>query len=76
MNLRVRVSIPQGSRQPFRRIGIHCDRGLGLRFQSLKEVDVPLCVSYDVEGDQIKRGRVYFELPALMAQLGIAMGPG
>jgi steroid delta-isomerase-like uncharacterized protein len=36
-----------------------------------KEVDVPLCVTYDVEGEQITRGRVYFEIPALMAQLGV-----
>jgi steroid delta-isomerase-like uncharacterized protein len=39
-----------------------------------KHVRVPLCVVYDLENDQIKRGRVYFEMPALMAQLG--MGPG
>jgi len=35
-----------------------------------KVVRVPLCVVYDVENDKIKRGRVYFEIPALMAQLG------
>lgn len=35
---------------------------------------VPLCVVYDLE--QIKRGRVYFEMPALLRQLGIAMGAG
>lgn len=36
-----------------------------------KEVNVPLCVIYDVKGDQITRGRIYFEIPALMKQLGI-----
>ena len=36
-----------------------------------KEVRVPLCVVYDLENDQIKRGRVYFEIPALMQQIGI-----
>ena len=36
-----------------------------------KEVNVPLCVVYDLENDQIKRGRVYFEMPVLMAQLGL-----
>lgn len=36
-----------------------------------KEVSVPLCVVYDLEGDRIKRGRVYFEMPALFAQLGV-----
>jgi steroid delta-isomerase-like uncharacterized protein len=37
-----------------------------------KEVRVPLCVVYDVEDEQITRGRVYFEMPALFAQLGVA----
>lgn len=35
-----------------------------------KEVNVPLCVVYDVEGDQITQGRVYMEMPIMMAQLG------
>ena len=38
-----------------------------------KEVRVPLCVVYDLENDQIKRGRIYFEIPALFQQLGIPM---
>lgn len=37
-----------------------------------KDVRVPLCVVYDLENDQIRRGRVYFEMPALMAQLGVS----
>ncbi len=41
-----------------------------------KNVRVPLCVVYDLENDQIKRGRVYFEMPALLAQLGVNMGAG
>ena len=36
-----------------------------------KDVRVPLCVVYDLENDQIKRGRVYFEMPVLFAQLGV-----
>jgi predicted ester cyclase len=36
-----------------------------------KDVRVPLCVVYDVAGDQITAGRVYFEVPALLRQLGI-----
>ena len=36
-----------------------------------KAVNVPLCVVYDLENDQIKRGRVYFEIPVLMRQLGV-----
>ncbi len=39
-----------------------------------KDVNVPLCVVYDLENDQITRGRVYFEMPALLQQLGIPMG--
>jgi steroid delta-isomerase-like uncharacterized protein len=39
-----------------------------------KDVRVPICVIYDLENDQIKHGRVYFEMPALLAQLGVAMG--
>jgi steroid delta-isomerase-like uncharacterized protein len=39
-----------------------------------KEVRVPICVVYDLENDQIKRGRVYFEMPALLQQLGVGMG--
>lgn len=39
-----------------------------------KDVRVPLCVVYDLENDLIKRGRVYFEMPALLQQLGVAAG--
>lgn len=34
-----------------------------------KTVRVPLCVVYDLERDQIKRGRVYFEVPAFLKQV-------
>ncbi len=37
-----------------------------------KQVNVPICVSYDLENDKIVRARVYFEMPALFAQLGAA----
>jgi steroid delta-isomerase-like uncharacterized protein len=37
-----------------------------------KDVRVPLCVVYDLANDQIKRGRVYFEMPALLQQLGVS----
>jgi steroid delta-isomerase-like uncharacterized protein len=36
-----------------------------------KQVRVPLCVVYDLEDDLIKRGRVYFEMPVLLQQLGV-----
>jgi len=41
-----------------------------------KNVSVPICVVYDLEDDQIKRGRVYFEMPALMQQLGVTPAAG
>src|SRR5690348_1802627 len=34
-----------------------------------KDVRVPLCVVYDLEGEKIKRGRVYFEIPAFLTQV-------
>jgi steroid delta-isomerase-like uncharacterized protein len=37
-----------------------------------KQVRVPLCVVYDIANDQIKRGRVYFEMPVLLQQLGVS----
>ena len=36
-----------------------------------KHVRVPLCVVYELENDKIKRGRVYFETPALFQQLEV-----
>ena len=41
-----------------------------------KAFRVPLGVVYDVEEDQIQRARIYFEIPALLAQLGVHTGPG
>ena len=38
-----------------------------------KDVRVPLCVLYDLENDKIKRGRVYFETPVLLQQLGVML---
>ena len=35
-----------------------------------RQVRVPFCVVYDVEGDRITRGRVYMEMPVMMRQLG------
>ncbi|HET7601690.1 MAG TPA: ester cyclase [Gemmatimonadales bacterium] len=34
-----------------------------------KKVHVPLCVVYDIADDRIKRARIYFELPAFLAQV-------
>lgn len=54
-------------------VGKHIGDFAGIPATS-KDVRVPLCVIYDLENDQIKRGRVYFEMPALFQQLGIKMG--
>jgi steroid delta-isomerase-like uncharacterized protein len=35
-----------------------------------KTVRVPLCVVYDLVNDRIVRGRVYFEVPAFLKQVG------
>ena len=35
-----------------------------------KQIDVPLVVVYDIEGDFITRGRVYFEVPVFLRQVG------
>lgn len=35
-----------------------------------KTVRVPLCVTYDLENDRIKRGRIYMAAGAMMQQLG------
>jgi len=36
-----------------------------------KDVKVPLCVVYDLDRNQIRRGRVYFEMPVLLRQLSV-----
>jgi steroid delta-isomerase-like uncharacterized protein len=36
-----------------------------------KHVRVPLCVVYEVEDEKIKRARIYFEMPAMLEQLGV-----
>ena len=51
-------------------VGKHIGEFAGIPATS-KDVRVPLCVVYDLENDQIKRGRVYFEMPALLQQLGL-----
>src|SRR6266498_1323778 len=38
-----------------------------------KDIHVPICVVYDLEHDQIKRARVYLEMPVLLQQLGVSM---
>ena len=35
-----------------------------------REIRVPLCVMYDIRNDVVFRARVYFEVPAFLAQVG------
>ena len=37
-----------------------------------RDVRVPVCVVYDLTGVKIKAGRIYFEMPVLLKQLGVA----
>jgi predicted ester cyclase len=37
-----------------------------------REVSVPYCVVYDLEGEKIKEMRIYFPIDALMEQVGVA----
>ncbi len=37
-----------------------------------KDIKVPIAVSYEVANDKINRARIYFEIPVLMKQLGLA----
>ena len=55
-------------------VGTHIGEFAGIPATG-KEFRVPLCVVYDVENDQISRARIYFEIPALLAQLGVQTGP-
>jgi Predicted ester cyclase len=50
-------------------VGTHIGEFAGIPATG-KSVRVPLCVTYDLENDRIKRGRVYMETPAMFAQLG------
>lgn len=52
-------------------VGKHIGEFMGIP-ATMKDVRVPLCVVYDVVDGRIAEGRVYFEAPALMAQLGVA----
>lgn len=40
-----------------------------------REVRVPICVAYDVEGNTITRGRIYLLTHVLMQQLGVLPEP-
>ena len=50
-------------------VGKHIGEFAGIR-PSGKNVRVPICVVYELKDNQIRRGRVYFEIPALLQQIG------
>ena len=50
-------------------VGTHIGEFAGIPATGRK-VRVPLCVVYDLESGEIKRGRVYMEMPVMMRQLG------
>ncbi len=50
-------------------VGKHIGEFAGVK-PTGKQVRVPLCVTYDLENDKIKRGRVYWEVPAFLKQVG------
>jgi steroid delta-isomerase-like uncharacterized protein len=52
-------------------VGTHIGEFAGIPATG-RRVRVPLCVVYDLEGDRIKRARVYIEMPVLLRQLGTA----
>lgn len=49
-------------------VGTHIGEFAGIPATN-KTVRVPLCVVCDPEEGKIKRGRIYYELPALLKQL-------
>jgi predicted ester cyclase len=50
-------------------VGTHVGEFAGVQATGL-QVRVPLAVAYDLEGGRITRGRVYFEIPSFLAQVG------
>jgi hypothetical protein len=54
--------------------GRHVGEIAGLKATN-KEVDIPLCVSYDLKDGLIKQARIYFLGEVLMTQVGAAAAP-
>ncbi|MGQ0549497.1 MAG: ester cyclase [Armatimonadota bacterium] len=55
-------------------IGKHVDEYAGIPATG-KDFRVPICVTYQLENDQIKEGRVYFLNDVLLRQLGVLPTP-
>jgi steroid delta-isomerase-like uncharacterized protein len=41
-----------------------------------KEVRIPMCIVYDLEDDQIKRGRIFFDRSVFLRQVGVNPAAG
>ena len=54
--------------------GRHVGEIAGLKATN-KEIDVPLCISYDLKNGLIKQARIYLLGEVMMNQLGVAEGP-
>jgi hypothetical protein len=54
--------------------GRHIGDIAGLKVTN-KEVDIPICISYDVEDGMIKEARIYFLGEVLQTQLGVESAP-
>lgn len=39
-----------------------------------KPIRCPICVVHDLEGDRIRRARLYLEMMTMMAQMGVKIG--
>lgn len=54
--------------------GVHCGEFAGIPATG-RQVRVPMCAVYDLREGLVVAGRIYFELPVLMAQLSAAPAP-
>lgn len=54
--------------------GRHIGEIAGLKATN-KEVDIPMCISYDLKDGLIKEARIYYLGEVMMNQLGVAAGP-
>lgn len=55
-------------------VGTHTGEFAGIAATG-RQVRVPFCVVYELEGDRITRGRVYMEMPVMFRQLGATPQP-
>ena len=68
-NLRVALYGENNAMLEFEFVGKHIGDFAGVPATD-KQVRVPMVVVYDLVNDRISRARIYFEIPALLQQLG------